>query len=213
MDQAKILWQERQPQEEKDEAKDRAKEQAAKAEQQQDIPTIKINDPKKLRAFLKLAQKDGLQVHVLGKNESLMPGLITSTKLFVHDWLKVNKRMGRADFWLGLLGTFLLSVPVGICLSLCVSLVNGLGPQAAETVFKAGLAAWLAFFYVALLTGLIRRLHDIELPAYLALLLFIPGGGDLAALVIAALPQHRKKNTYTFEEPGKKGPGQDHGAK
>lgn len=179
------------------------KEKIAEKKEKQEVPTIDISDPKKLKEFIKMAEKEGIEVHVLGKNESLRPGIVPSTRLFLKDWINVNKRMGRADFWYGLLGTFLLSIPAGIMISLLASLFASMGSGSVENIYLLGVAAWIAFFYVALLTAEVRRLHDIELPGYLALLLFIPGG-DLIAFIIAAMPQRRTKSTYTFEDPRKK---------
>lgn len=195
-DQAEILLKElKQPVEKQENPDDLEKEP--------EIPTVDISDPKKLKEFIRMAKKEGIEVHVLGKNESFRPGIVASTKLFLKDWINVNKRMGRADFWYGLCGTFLLSMPAGLVISLLASLAGPMTSGSAENVYKLGIAAWIAFFYVALLTAVVRRLHDIELPGYLALLLFFPGG-DLIALVISTMPQRRTKSNYTFKDPRKK---------
>ena len=206
LDQAQILLKEL---DETSQAKEKENDQQKDDQKNNEIPTIDISDPQKLKEFIKEAKKEGIKVHVLGKNESFKPGIVPSTKLFIKNWVNVNKRMGRADFWWGLLGTFLLSIPVGALISLIVSLFQGFLPGNVETISKLCMAAWLAFFYVALLTAMIRRLHDIELPAYLALLLFIPGG-DLISFIIATLPQRRTKSTYTFEDPKKSNKNNDH---
>lgn len=196
MDQAKILYDELKA----DDRRDRSlKEQSDDAKK---TPTINISDRQKLEEFIKQAQKEGLTVHVLGKNESLKPGLVPSTRLFLKDWLNVNKRMGRADFWYGLLGMFLLSLPAGILISV---ITQGLQMLFAVTVVASTrvlLAAYLAFFMVTLLTALIRRLHDAELPAFLAVLLVVPYC-DVFALLLALAPQKRTNSKYTFEGPGK----------
>lgn len=195
-DQAEILLKELKQPVEKQEKQDDQKEES-------EIPTVDISDPQKLKEFIKMAKKEGIEVHVLGKNESFRPGIVASTKLFLKDWVNVNKRMGRADFWYGLCGGFLLSMPAGLVISLLASLLGPLMSGAEGNIYKLGIAAWIAFFYVALLTAMVRRLHDIELPGYLALLLFLPGG-DLIALVIATMPQRRTKSNYTFKDPRKK---------
>ena len=188
MDQAKILL---------NDLKGPSEEKKSESKKEK-IPTVDISDPKKLKEFIKLAQKEGLEVHILGKNESAFPGLLTSTKLFLRDWLNVKKRMGRADFWFGFLGMLILSIPAGMLISFAASIIPHLFPVGTMAVVKFGMAAWLAFYIVALLTALIRRLHDVELPAYLALLLFFPYT-DIVALILAALPQRHNKSTYTFE--------------
>lgn len=196
MDQAKILLselkvKEKQPQEEKT------------ADQADKLPTLDISDREKLQEFIKLAKKQGVTVHVLGKNESVTPGFVPSTKLFLKDWLNVNKRMGRADFWYGLLGSFCLSFPVGISIGLFAIFIARINSAGLMPTIRLGTAAWVAYFMVALFTALVRRYHDIQLPGYLALLLLIPYC-DLIALILALLPQKRTNSKYTFEDPQRK---------
>lgn len=196
MDQAKILLSEL-----KVEKKQPPEEQPA--DQTEQLPKIDLSDREKLQKFIKLAKKQGVTVHVLGKNESVTPGVIPGTKLFLRDWLNVNKRMGRADFWYGLIGSFCLSIPIGILIGLLAIFVQRIDPAGLMSTIKFGMAAWVAYFTVALFTALVRRYHDIELPGYLALLLLIPYC-DMIALIIALLPQKRTNTKYTFEDPRRK---------
>lgn len=138
---------------------------------------------------------------VNSKNETEKPGLVASTKLFLQDWLTINKRVGRADFWWGFIGMIIITALFAILLELSLSVVQAIMPSAVETVYTILFRLYLAFYFIAIGTGLCRRYHDAELPWYAILLYFVPVFGEILALILATKEQSVTNDKYTFIDP------------
>lgn len=141
----------------------------------------------------------------LPKNESRKPGLITSTKLMLRDWLTINKRMGLGDFWWGYAGLWCLTILFSVCLGAIVYLLPSNINQdlVLRVVVFLGMC-WALLFYFINFTALIRRYHDAELPAILCVLMFVPFLGELVSLLLAMRPQKNEFGWYSFEDPFKR---------
>ena len=146
-------------------------------------------------------------------NETDHPGVGESTKLFFKDIFRYGKRMGRADYWYGMLG---LTIFDGILLIMLVtlnSIANGIDTDVN------GLAFWVLLYlfifiivlmsvvtFLTTLSALVRRLHDISMSGAWVLLKFLPFG-DLILLIFACQASKQKNNPYIVEkqtELGKK---------
>jgi len=137
-------------------------------------------------------------------NESPVPGLIASTKLYFRDILTINKRMGRADYWWAALGVALLSTVGWIILSVLLTFSTVTADEVGGETF-GGIVALIAIFvllicYVALaiasLTAEIRRFHDIGYSGAFWLLNLIPGIGGIIVLVLTCQPSRQTNNPY-----------------
>lgn len=134
----------------------------------------------------------------LPKNESKNPGLFTSTKLILKDCLKTDKRMGRADFWYGFLGSYLLFIIVVACGSVLIDTLRASFTFDSAQVLNIFFFICMTFWLLVVLTALVRRFHDAELPL-IYLLLLLTGVGELICLLLAVKPQAITDERYTFE--------------
>lgn len=139
----------------------------------------------------------------LPRNESKRPGLITSTKLMLKDCFKTDKRMGRADFWYGLLGSYLLFLSVITCGFLLIDTL-----RASLTFDRASVLSFfsficMTFWLLVVLTALTRRFHDAEIPL-IYLLLLLTGVGEIICLLLALKPQAITNERYTFKSRDKR---------
>ncbi|MCR1900666.1 DUF805 domain-containing protein [Ligilactobacillus apodemi] len=139
--------------------------------------------------------------------------LLSSTKLMFQDIFRYGKCMSRAEYWLGMLGLFLLSI--GICLEIVgyVFLSRYLFDQESYYMFRI-ISCFELFIIVTTiiavflmnLSATVRRLHDIGLPGAWSLLQYIPIG-NIIVLVFMCQPSSNKNNRYRLEtqsEFGKK---------
>ncbi len=128
-------------------------------------------------------------------NETGKPGLVASTKLFFSDLFVGAKRMGRADFWWGYLGT---TIFFGILIALFTWIVTLLPIDDYYWTAVAGvaLAISVGYYLIAIFNAAIRRLHDVNFTAWWMLLLLIPGFGYIALLVFMTLGQRNDGNRY-----------------
>lgn len=165
------------------------------------------NAPEKvdhLKDLLQQLQVPTKEMENLAKNESVKPGIVTSTKLMLRDCMSFNKRMGLADFWWGYAGMCVLTALLAVVLSMIIYLSPTANYPAVMKLCAAVLIVWVLFFYLVTFSGIIRRYHDAEIPSLICLVLFIPGIGELIALLLAMRPQQKNLGLHTFEDPFKK---------
>ncbi|AKP68043.1 DUF805 domain-containing protein [Companilactobacillus ginsenosidimutans] len=128
-------------------------------------------------------------------NESGKPGLVSSTKLFFKDLFVGAKRISRADFWWGYLGT---TIFFAVLIALFVWTVTLMPISDYYWSAILGVAAAISFGYylIAIYNAGIRRLHDVNLSAWWMLLLLLPGVGYLVLLVLCSLEQRVEGNRH-----------------
>ena len=162
---------------------------------------VELN-PLDLQAEIEKIRQESLRPEKIGKNESQNPSLVTSTKLMLRDWFTYNKRMGRADFWWGMLGLFLITVVVALVVDIGLNLAT---TQQVRQLFITFIQAWSFVYLVITSTAVMRRLHDLELPSYLVLIYLIPVVGVVVILLLLTRPQVlTTKNQYGFVDPVRK---------
>lgn len=147
------------------------------------------------------AELQKLKGKVTQANENDHPNLLDSTKLYLKDWFNINKRMGRADFWWGFLGMFVVIVGFSVLLSLVVQVVNQVNPSFATFLFNFAVRVFIGFMIIANTSALIRRFRDAEIPVLAIVIIFIPAVGQLAAYLLALKKQEVTNNDYTFIDP------------
>lgn len=145
-------------------------------------------------------------------NENKIPGLSTSTKLYFKDMLKINKRMGRADYWWATLGVAIVSAIVFFVLSLIqnafldgsdgfletdisgsVTLIGGI-----SVVNLILMIVVYIILFIAGLTAEIRRLHDLGFNGAFWLINLIPVIGSIIMLIILCQPSKQRNNRYVL---------------
>lgn len=159
------------------------------------------NDPQQdaLKEFMQQMQASGIKIRVVKpeeKNESKKPGLITSTKLLIRDMFKINKRLGVNDFWWGFLGFFMICIGANI---LILELLPFFKIQATMRLTLSISIASAVVFRLGMISAIIRRLHDIQLPVWICLLWFIPVAQFIVWWLCMMGPQ-LDNNPYTFNE-------------
>lgn len=167
----------------------------------QGLINTNFDDQDSLNDFMKQMQDAGIKVRVIKpeeKNETGKPGLITSTKLFFRDMFKVNKRLGINDFWWGFLGFFLIYMVVYMVVVMLISELLPIFkiPVTMKLLIKISTGGAIVF-RLGMLTAIIRRLHDIQMPAWFAVLWFIPIA-QLFIWFICMMGPRLDNNPYTF---------------
>lgn len=165
------------------------------------VNKLESNDPQQtaLNEFMQQMQAAGIKIRVVKpeeKNESKKPGLITSTKLLIRDMFKINKRLGVNDFWWGFLGFFMICIGANI---LILELLPLFKIQATMRLTLSISIASAVVFRLGMVTAIIRRLHDIQLPVWICLLWFIPIAQFVVWWLCMMGPQ-LDNNPYTFDE-------------
>lgn len=131
-------------------------------------------------------------------NESQKPSLISSTKLIFKDTFKMNKRMGRADFWWGELGLFLINIIVGIIINMILT------PTIQDPTAATGFTNFVSIIYFIYLffmfwmqtTALVRRLHDTGRSGAYFWLILIPLLGAIILIVMCCKPSESENNEW-----------------
>lgn len=147
--------------------------------------------------------KEAQEKRTFGKNENPEPNLIASTKLMLRDTFRTDKRMGRADFWWGYLGITMLTVLLTFPLALIVQIWQSVAPDSAMMAMEIMVYFLMCFYILEMVTGLIRRFRDAEIPVlYVVLALTVVG--EIICLFLATRPQKVTNLDYTFEARSKK---------
>lgn len=129
-------------------------------------------------------------------NESIHPGIISSTKLYFHDLFVGAKRMSRADFWWGLLGTTIFfAILMGI-LSWIITILPVMDYY-WSAVTGVALAISFGYYLIAIFTASIRRLHDRNMHGWWLLAWILPAVGEIIVIVLMCLPQKDDKNRFS----------------
>lgn len=132
-------------------------------------------------------------------NESPAPGLGPSTKLYFQDLFHINKRLGRADYWWGTLGIFLLNFPLSVAFSFFLnSLSSDYTGQSviAPMVILLLFATYYLVMSIAAITAMVRRLHDIGMSGLCWLLYLVPFLGALILFGLACQPSKQRYNRF-----------------
>lgn len=128
-------------------------------------------------------------------NETNKPGLIASTRLFFQDLFVGAKRMGRADFWWGYLGTTIFFAVLIALLGWVVTLMP-ISEVYWSAVIGVAMAMAFGYYFIAIYNAAIRRLHDLNLRAWWMLWLVVPGVGYILLIVLMCLAQRGENNRF-----------------
>ncbi|MFC6323975.1 DUF805 domain-containing protein [Companilactobacillus baiquanensis] len=130
-------------------------------------------------------------------NESTKPNILNSTRLYFQDMFVGAKRMGRADFWWGLLGMTLLTV---VLMTVFGFLMNVLSLRSFywSAVMGVAFAMTFGYYWIAVFTATIRRLHDRNMRGWWTLLYVIPIIGELLLVIFTVLPQKNSSKWPRF---------------
>ena len=128
-------------------------------------------------------------------NESFRPGIISSTKLYFQDLFVGAKRMSRKDFWWGYLGFSIVDYIIVALLAFIITKMPVMDYYWSSIVGVA-LAMTMGYYWIAVFTAIIRRLHDRKMRGWWVLIGLIPVVGFVALVVLLCLPQRSLGNRF-----------------
>lgn len=114
--------------------------------------------------------------------------MVEATKKMFTNYANFNGRTSRRDYWLAILGYFIISFVLGFISGLIFGTDKGV-TSIVSIVF--GLAT-----IIPMLAMDVRRLHDINKSGWFLLLEFIPLVGSIILLVFACMPSVNENNNY-----------------
>ena len=120
-------------------------------------------------------------------------GPIQAVKRFFRKYATFSGRASRSEYWWWILAQFVITIAF-LALYLVLGFV-GSTIEDGRTVPGPGLFAgaalmllWLLAIIVPGIALVVRRLHDVNLSGWLALVLLVPGVGGLLVLIFSLLP-------------------------
>lgn len=140
-------------------------------------------------------------------NETATPNIIDSTRLGFKDLIIFDKAMGRSDFWWFILATYLIKIVAFIMLGLSVIpmftftmlLTSTFAKGVVSTISVIGILtsiAVLILLKIGQVTAVIRRLHDMNMSGFFALMLLIPTFGELITAFVLTGEQKEENNPW-----------------
>lgn len=146
-------------------------------------------------------------------NESKIPSIVSSTKLYFKDTFHINKRMGRADFWWATLGVGIVTIIIGLITGIIQAVFLGGSDGFMETdiageLTPVGVASLIMLIillviyvtmFIAALTAEIRRLHDLGYNGAFWLINLVPVG-PLIMLILLCQPSKQQNNRYILQK-------------
>ncbi|WP_119325601.1 DUF805 domain-containing protein [Companilactobacillus musae] len=128
-------------------------------------------------------------------NESFRPGIISSTRLYFQDLFIGAKRMSRKDFWWGYLGMTVVAYVIMALLAWAITKMP-VEDYYWSTILGVALAITMGYYWIAIFTAMIRRLHDRKMHGWWLLISLIPFVGEIALIVLLCLPQRDFGNQW-----------------
>jgi uncharacterized membrane protein YhaH (DUF805 family) len=92
-------------------------------------------------------------------------GILASTKNYFLKWNDFKSRIARSEYWWGLLGVYIITIVFGFALGFAVSfagIMMGASEGSINTTIDLILLPWYLFSFVAGISLVARRLHDIN---------------------------------------------------
>ncbi len=112
----------------------------------------------------------------------------------------------RNEFWFGFLASILLIIAINIISGVVCDVIEIFSRDSRGALWVGGIESvisaieWLLFLPVA--SMIVRRLHDVGLSGWLALIGLIPFFGTIALIVILCMETSKKPNAYNVEARG-----------
>lgn len=107
----------------------------------------------------------------------------------LRQYVTFSGRARRSEFWWWYLAVFLVAIVFAIAAYL-------FGAGTVGTLLALGYSAFGLLILLPTVAVAVRRLHDRGMPAWWLLLIFVPAVGELALLILLALPGQPGTNRY-----------------
>ena len=116
--------------------------------------------------------------------------MVEATKEFFTKYATFKGRTSRKNFWLAVLGIFIISFLLGIVCGILQSVTG------SESITSIVTLIWeLALIVPSIAIG-VRRLHDINKSGWWYFISFVPFVGSIILLVFYCLPAVNEGNNY-----------------
>lgn len=115
--------------------------------------------------------------------------MVEATKAMYTNYANFNGRTSRRDYWMGILGYFLLCLAV----SFVAGIINGV------TKSSIGSTLLSLFSLASIIPALameVRRLHDVNKSGWYICIAFIPIVGSILLLIQLCTPSVNENNNY-----------------
>jgi len=118
--------------------------------------------------------------------------MLNALKEMLFNFCNFSGRTSRRDFWLAVLGVFIISLILGYGGGFVLSL-GGVDPSKASAMISS---PWALITLLPILSMQVRRLHDINKSGWWILINFLPIIGSFILLVFFCMPSVRQGNRY-----------------
>lgn len=129
--------------------------------------------------------------------------MITATKKMFSNYLKVEGRTSRRDFWLAYIMSIILFFVLIFVLGVISSFVTGVTSNGTESTINPVSpliliieSICIILFCIPIITMLVRRMHDINKSGWWILTAFIPLVGSIILFILLILPSVDENNVY-----------------
>lgn len=87
---------------------------------------------------------------------------IDATKNYFIKWLDFSTRISRSEFWWGYLGSIVVGILVGLCIGFVSGFIAAMMRWDVETTVNLAILPFQLYLTVAVLSLVVRRLHDLN---------------------------------------------------
>ena len=92
-------------------------------------------------------------------------GILDATKNYFLKWNDFKTRISRSEYWLGLLGIFLVALLFGFILGFVIAYIGimvGASVESINAIINVVMVPWFIFNFISGLSLVARRFHDID---------------------------------------------------
>ena len=97
---------------------------------------------------------------------------VEATKCYFIKWIDFNTRISRSEFWWGNLGALIVSLLLGACVGFMVGVVGSMLGLDIDTFLDLMMLPIQLFLFIAGISLIVRRLHDINKSGWWMLIVF-----------------------------------------
>ena len=97
---------------------------------------------------------------------------VEATKCYFSKWIDFNTRISRSEFWWGNLGALIVSLLLGACVGFMVGVVGSMLGLDIDALLDLMMLPIQLFLFIAGISLIVRRLHDINKSGWWMLIVF-----------------------------------------
>ena len=97
---------------------------------------------------------------------------VEATKCYFIKWIDFNTRISRSEFWWGNLGALIVDLLLGACVGFMVGVVGSMLGLDIDALLDLMMLPIQLFLFIAGISLIVRRLHDINKSGWWMLIVF-----------------------------------------